>query len=529
MINFFKRNNNTNGDISFIRSSFKVSSSAQLNSKSEIILATSDIKKWGLISHHDVSKNWDCSRVLSGIILENLGGQSVKILDAGSGKKPVVNSWLRILDNENRYELHACDYEPKKSKFMKKYGIEFKECDISETPYSDLYFDSIYSVSCVEHGVDLNIFFREMSRIIKDNGYLHISTDYWPNKIRTEHKFPYGKHLPPMKVFSSDELKELIFLASLAGFELEDSGNLFDDIKDKVVSWDRMEESYTFVYLRFKKTGGVIENYKNLMEKLLTKSNATSFALNLLETQFQPGGVLKTNFHEGIAQSFLRQKRYMVNAPITKVDRDEEDVFLNGYLRKFGSPESQNRGSLSLILSSLLTTGDVLGNICEVGVYKGQTLRFICQAVEAFSPKQKAKVIGIDLFTGHSKRDITDFDSHMPGDFDDTSFVTVSNSLSEFKFCKLLKKRFAEAKDDLANDKFKFVHLDTDLYKPTLDGLIFFATRTNRGGVIIVDDYLSTKTPGIKKAIDDFQSLSESDFFYFVPVRFSCQMVLIKK
>ena len=44
-------------------------------------------------------------------------------------------------------------------------------------------FDYVTSLSVIEHGVNIEKYFREMSRIIKSNGYLLTSTDYWPDKL----------------------------------------------------------------------------------------------------------------------------------------------------------------------------------------------------------------------------------------------------------------------------------------------------------------------------------------------------------
>ena len=54
--------------------------------------------------------------------------------------------------------------------------------------------------------------------------------------------------------------------------------------------------------------------------------------------------------------------------------------------------------------------------------------------------------------------------------------------------------------------KFCFVHLDVDLYQPTLDSLTFFYEKMIQGGIILCDDYGFTTCPGAKKAMDSFFS-----------------------
>ena len=47
------------------------------------------------------------------------------------------------------------------------------------------------------------------------------------------------------------------------------------------------------------------------------------------------------------------------------------------------------------------------------------------------------------------------------------------------------------------------MHLDADLYLPTIEGLKFFYPKLSAGGVIIIHDYNHT-WDGIKKALDEF-------------------------
>jgi O-methyltransferase len=54
----------------------------------------------------------------------------------------------------------------------------------------------------------------------------------------------------------------------------------------------------------------------------------------------------------------------------------------------------------------------------------------------------------------------------------------------------------------LKSRQFAFVHLDADLYEPTLAGLRFFYPRVAPGGFLIVHDY--NAWAGARKAVMDF-------------------------
>jgi O-methyltransferase len=62
------------------------------------------------------------------------------------------------------------------------------------------------------------------------------------------------------------------------------------------------------------------------------------------------------------------------------------------------------------------------------------------------------------------------------------------------------------------------VHIDVDLYQPTLDSLEFFWPRLADGGFVVVDDYGSSQFPGATTATNEFLDKNKPSFFYKVPM-----------
>lgn len=58
--------------------------------------------------------------------------------------------------------------------------------------------------------------------------------------------------------------------------------------------------------------------------------------------------------------------------------------------------------------------------------------------------------------------------------------------------------------DDVADFMFKLVHVDVDLYEPTLESVRFFYPRLVEGGVMIFDDYGMATCPGAFKALHEY-------------------------
>ena len=76
--------------------------------------------------------------------------------------------------------------------------------------------------------------------------------------------------------------------------------------------------------------------------------------------------------------------------------------------------------------------------------------------------------------------------------------------LKDFKFVKTYKGWIPEKFFLVENQMFSLVHIDVDLYEPTLKSLEFFFPRLVEGGIIICDDYNSKYFNGSKKAWDKF-------------------------
>jgi|TARA_B110000858_G_C17808821_1_gene479645 O-methyltransferase len=97
------------------------------------------------------------------------------------------------------------------------------------------------------------------------------------------------------------------------------------------------------------------------------------------------------------------------------------------------------------------------------------------------------------------------------------SFVS-EEVLSEFNFVNIYPGWIPEKFNQVKDKNFSFVHIDVDLYDPTMDSLKFFYPRLQEGGAILCDDYNVAHYPGAKKAWDEFFLNKEYNFFYESPL-----------
>ncbi len=140
-------------------------------------------------------------------------------------------------------------------------------------------------------------------------------------------------------------------------------------------------------------------------------------------------------------------------------------------------------------------------NTAEVGVYKGGTSWFIVSVLESLGWSRRHHYC-FDTFEGHQMEDVNcgiDNRTQPPRSFRDTSYEDVASFLASRSDVAVVKGRFADRCDQVQTIKFHFVHLDVDLYEPTVHALKFFSDRMARGGIIILDDYWAVKCPGVER------------------------------
>lgn len=118
--------------------------------------------------------------------------------------------------------------------------------DITKTKFFNNSFDLVVCTSVLEHGVNLEQFLIESKRILKHQGLLFISVDYWKDEIQADkEKQPFGL---PHKVFSKKNIEDFIELAKTFGFSLYEDSSI-PQTQSKCIFWNKKE--YTFLSMVF--------------------------------------------------------------------------------------------------------------------------------------------------------------------------------------------------------------------------------------------------------------------------------------
>ena len=168
----------------------------------------------------------------------------------------------------------------------------------------------------------------------------------------------------------------------------------------------------------------------------------------------------------------------------------------------------QRRDRKFLLWSLAKSVRDLSGHTAECGVLHGLSSHLICSVNE----RHEACCHHIfDSFEGLSHPSSDDRPAT------ETAFVwnqgdlsvgldDVRKNLSTFEFVKYYEGWIPTRFDEVRDLRFKFVHVDVDLYQPTRNAIEFFYPRIVTGGVLLCDDFGYETCPGARKAFDEVAS-----------------------
>lgn len=206
-----------------------------LQTKSEWEEAFDEVKRLKLPPHVGPPKNWDSLAALSCILKRT--GRDAAVLDAGGEKYSQILPWLYLYGYRN---LWCVNFAFKRSACWGP--IRFEPGDITCTRFGPESVDVITCLSVIEHGVPLQAFFREASRILKPGGLLIVSTDYYPLPIDTDGARAFDA---PIRIFTADEVRSAVEMAGKCG--LHPTTQIALECTEKPVRWK--EYSLDFSYL----------------------------------------------------------------------------------------------------------------------------------------------------------------------------------------------------------------------------------------------------------------------------------------
>ena len=182
---------------------------------------------------------------------------------------------------------------------------------------------------------------------------------------------------------------------------------------------------------------------------------------------------------------------------------------------KLGSPKynyNLEPAQLAEIINALDKVGNIEGNICEIGVARGMTTRFICEHIKEF--QKVPKFYCIDTFSSFTEKDVEyevqkrkKTKSELIG-FSYNNYEKWKDNFKDFSFIEAIKTDVKEFEFEKIKP-IKFALLDVDLYLPTLSALKKLRDVMCKDGIIMVDDVSKDNSwDGAEQAFYEFVEMN---------------------
>ena len=192
-------------------------------------------------------------------------------------------------------------------------------------------------------------------------------------------------------------------------------------------------------------------------------------------------------------------------------DENYRRIYEEG-LQRTGMPDSDyRRPRFYNLVQMFMATSSIDGACLEAGCFKGLSSFLLCSYSRLINHQFKGEGFSIlDSFEGLSEPSKKDLESlcsvstRAEKQLYTAAIDQVRKSLSAFPGIILHKGWIPEILSEIPERKYRFVHIDLDLYDPIIKSLEYFYPRLLPGGILVIDDYGYLDFPGAKKAVDEF-------------------------
>ncbi len=181
-------------------------------------------------------------------------------------------------------------------------------------------------------------------------------------------------------------------------------------------------------------------------------------------------------------------------------------------------------GRMLALYEAYRLVSDIPGSVVELGVFKGESLLFFAKLMEMLNVNDRScSVIGFDNFAGFPDLRPEDggiderIDKIVGGWSSAGHYEELKRLVNLFDHdrlaghkprIKLVEGDICETVPQYAQDhpglRIRLLHLDCDLYEPTLVGLRELYPRVVTGGVVLLDEYGFEEFPGESRALEEY-------------------------
>lgn len=186
---------------------------------------------------------------------------------------------------------------------------------------------------------------------------------------------------------------------------------------------------------------------------------------------------------------------------------------------KMNSKERPQFGDdeLEVLLRELrrVLESDTIGDVVELGCFKGETSVHIARFIRRLSPYRRLYLY--DSFAGLPEKTRQDESpagtQFMAGELPATK-REVEQRLAKAGFTGLTIKKawFRDLTPADLPEQIGFAFLDGDFYESIMDSLRLVWPKLTKGSVVVIDDYINEALPGAAKAVDEWLADHPAEF-----------------
>lgn len=176
---------------------------------------------------------------------------------------------------------------------------------------------------------------------------------------------------------------------------------------------------------------------------------------------------------------------------------------------------------INLMYFSYLTR-NLNGEIIEIGTFKGGSAYAVC-ALMAYL-KITTKFVTIDTFSGFGN-ELLDGEEELIGKFSDGDLSYVIDLLEPFDFA-VVKQSKIEDYESHIDAPIKLMHIDVDSYASTKTCLQIAEKWLVTGGIVVVDDVNSSKSPKVRLAVSEFFKRQNNTGYMLIPTNRDQSIIL---
>jgi hypothetical protein len=196
---------------------------------------------------------------------------------------------------------------------------------------------------------------------------------------------------------------------------------------------------------------------------------------------------------------------------INKYSKDKAFDYENGFIL---TSDIYRMGNILSHYELYKKTIELPGDVFELGVFKGNSLIQFATFREILENENSRKIVGFDMFGEFplsdsfqsDKQFVTDWNNQFREDFLSKEELYKSLELKNIKNVELIEGNILDTLslylEENPHTKISLLHIDTDVYEPSIFALESLWDRVVSGGVIIFDDYGTVE--GETRAVDEF-------------------------